>query len=124
MATAPVAPVEVPATRTTTGHASREAARDRTAGRVVKGPQRERHEPDYMLMAAAVALSAIGILMVYSSTGWEARVFGGSVFDAVSEQLAWGLLGGLVLIVLMRIDYRYWRTFSILGIVVSIVLLV
>ncbi len=117
-------PLEAPATRTTTGHASREAARDRTAGRVVKGPQRERHEPDYMLMAAAVALSALGILMVYSSTGWEARVEGGSVFDAVSEQLAWGLLGGLVLIFLMRIDYRYWRTFSILGIAISIVLLV
>ncbi|MEX1343258.1 MAG: putative lipid II flippase FtsW [Candidatus Limnocylindrales bacterium] len=118
-------PIEAPATRQTTGHASREAARDRTAGRVVKGPQRERHEPDYMLMAAAVALSAIGILMVYSSTGHDAATIrGGSIFDDVSEQLAWALLGGLVLIFLMRIDYRYWRTFSILGVAVSIVLLV
>ncbi len=123
--TAATAPIEEPKVRTTTGHASREAARDRTAGRVVKGPQRERHEPDYMLMAAAVALSALGILMVYSSTGHAAaRAENGSVFDAVSEQLAWGLLGGLVLILLMRIDYRYWRTFSILGVAVSIVLLV
>jgi cell division protein FtsW len=122
--TAATIPIEEPATRTTTGHASREAARDRTAGRVVKGPQRERHEPDYVLMAAAVALSALGVLMVYSSTGWEARRDGGSVFDPVSEQLVWGLLGGLVLILMTRIDYRYWRTFSILGIVVAIVLLV
>ena len=117
-------PIEAPEARTTTGHASREAARDRTAGRVVKGPQRERHEPDYVLMAVAVALSALGILMVYSSTGHASAVEGGTVFDAVSEQLAWGILGGLVLVFLMRIDYRYWRTFSILGIVISIVLLV
>ena len=122
--TAATQPIDEPTARVTAGHASREAARDRTAGRVVKGPQRERHEPDYMLMAAAVALSAIGVLMVYSSTGFASARAGGGVFDAASEQLAWGLLGGLVLILLMRIDYRYWRTFSILGVVVAIVLLV
>ena len=121
VATAPV-PLPEPATRTA-GQASREAARDRTAGRVVKGPQRERHEPDYVLMAVAAALSAIGILMVYSSGG-HAAALEGSVFDAVSEQLGWGLLGGLVLIFISRIDYRYWRSFSILGVAVAIVLLV
>jgi len=103
---------------------SRDAgAHDHAAGRVVNGPQRQRHEPDYLLLLAAVALSALGILMVYSSTGHEAAVRG-SVFDDVSEQLAWGLLGGLVLIFLMRIDYRYWRSFSILGLAVALVLLV
>jgi cell division protein FtsW len=90
---------------------------------VVNGPQRERHEPDYLLLVAAVALSALGILMVYSTTG-ERAALRGSVFDAIAEQLAWGLLGGLVLVLLMRIDYRYWRSFSILGIAVALVLLV
>jgi cell division protein FtsW len=107
----------------TTGHASREAARDRMAGRVVEGPQRERHEPDYVLLAVTVALSALGILMVYSSGGHRAALEG-SVFDAITEQLMWALLGGFVLIVVMRIDYRYWRSFSILGIALAIVLLV
>ena len=110
----------------TAGHLTRvEATRDRTAGRVVNGPQRERHEPDYVLMATALALSAIGILMVYSSQGTESALReGGTVFDAIAEQLMWGLLGGLVLLVVMRVDYRYWRSFSVLGIVVSLVLLV
>ena len=121
VATVPI-PRPEPTVRTA-GHASLEAARDRTAGRVVQGPQRDRHEPDYMLMAVAAALSAIGILMVYSSGGWEAALEG-SVFDAVSEQLGWGLLGGLVLIFVSRIDYRYWRSFSILGVAIAIVLLV
>jgi len=104
------------------GHASREAARDRVAGRVVQGPQRERHEPDYLLLLAAVALSALGILMVYSSQGVSAAR-GGSIFDAVTTQLGWGLLGGLVLVAVMRIDYRRWRVFSVLGVIVAVVLL-
>jgi cell division protein FtsW len=107
------------------GHATREAGRDRTAGRVVHGPERERHEPDYLLLVAAVALSAIGILMVYSSTGVESALdTGRSVFDAVTTQLMWGLLGALALGVTMRLDYRYWRAFSILGICVAVALLV
>jgi cell division protein FtsW len=105
------------------GHASRKAPRDATAGRVVQGPQRERHEPDYVLLAAAVALSALGILMVFSSTGHEAAFKQGNVFGAVTTQLGWGMLGGLVLLALMRIDYRYWRSFSILGMIVALVLL-
>ena len=116
-----------PATRSgnTSREASRHANRDRAAGRVVQGPQRERHEPDYLLMVAAVALTAIGILMVYSSGGYEAvAIDGGTVFDAIADQLGWALFGGLVLVAAMRIDYRYWRSFSILGIVVALVLLV
>jgi cell division protein FtsW len=89
---------------------------------VVQGPQRERHEPDYLLLLAAVALSAIGILMVYSSRGVIAAT-NGSVFDAVTTQLGWGIVGAVVLIVAMRVDYRYWRTFSVLGMVVAVVLL-
>jgi cell division protein FtsW len=105
------------------GHASREAARDRVPGRVIPGLQRERHDPDYLLLVAAVALSAIGILMVYSSRGVDAAR-DGSIFDAVTTQLGWGLLGGLVLVLAMRIDYRLWRHFSVLGLGVAIGLLV
>lgn len=110
------------ATRTA-GHATREAARDRVPGRVVEGPQRERHEPDYVLMATAIALAAIGILMVYSAAGVRAATEG-SIFDGVTTQLWWGLLGGLVLVLMMRVDYRYWRAFSVLGLAIALALLV
>lgn len=95
---------------------------DPAVGRVVQGPQRERHEPDYVLLAVAVALAALGILMVYSSGGHRAAL-DGNVFDAIAEQLGWGLLGALVMVVMMRIDFRYWRTFSVLGMAVAVVLL-
>ncbi|MFV2062210.1 MAG: putative lipid II flippase FtsW [Chloroflexota bacterium] len=105
------------------GHASREAGRDRKAGVVVHGPQRERHEPDYLLLVAAMSLSAIGLLMVYSSGGVSAAAKG-SVFDAVTTQLMWGLAGAVALIIAMRVDYRYWRLFSVLGLVVAVGLLI
>jgi cell division protein FtsW len=73
-------------------------------------------------MATAVALSAIGILMVYSASGVE-QAQDGRVFDAVTTQLGWGLLGGLVLLLVMRLDYRYWRSFSVLGLGLAIALL-
>jgi len=92
-------------------------------GRVVQGPQRERHEPDYLLLLAAVALSAMGILMVYSSSG-VAAARGGSIFDAVTTQLTWALVGGIALVVTMRADYRYWRLFSVLGFAIAVGLLV
>ena len=105
------------------GHASRDVARDRVPGRVVQGPQRERHEPDYLLLLAAVALSAMGILMVYSSSG-VAAARGGSIFDAVTTQLTWAIVGGVALVVVMRADYRYWRLFSVLGFAIAVGLLV
>jgi cell division protein FtsW len=110
------------------GHASREVARDRVPGRVVQGPQRERHEPDYLLLVATAALTAMGILMVYSSQGvTTAKADGdwsGSVFTAVATQLSWAIVGVVVLLVAMRIDYRYWRAFSVLGIAIAVAFLV
>ena len=34
--------------------------------------QRERHQPDYAILIAVVALTAIGVLMVYSSSAIKA----------------------------------------------------
>ena len=62
-------------------------------GRVVQGPQRERHEPDYLVLLAAVALSAIGILMVYSSTRRWTRPAMAASSTAVTTQLTWALVG-------------------------------
>ena len=110
-------------TRRASGHASRAAGRDRIPGRVVQGPRREVHEPDYLVLLAAVALSAVGILMVYSSMGVE-MARDGSVFAAVTTQLTWAVVGGIVLLVAMRIDYRHWRAFSVLGLALAMGLLV
>jgi cell division protein FtsW len=103
--------------------ASRRSDHDPVAGRVVQGPQRQRHEPDYLLLIAGIGLAAIGILMVYSSGGVEAAV-SGSVFDAITTQLVWALIGVAALIFCMRLDYRLLRLFSVLGFAVTLGFLV
>ena len=95
------------------------------AVQTLRGPQRERHEPDYLLLLSVVALASIGILMVYSSSGISSLL--GSTRDAfavVGPQALWAVLGAIVMIVFMRIDYRYLRLVSVPAYLCALVLLV
>jgi cell division protein FtsW len=94
-------------------------------GRVVRGPQRERHEPDYLILVSIVALAAVGILMIYSSSGLRSALRAdGDLWGAIAPQLAWSILGLVVLLVLTRVDYRYLRLASVPAYLVAIALLV
>ena len=53
----------------------RAPAKDRTRANTLK---RERHEPEYGILVATVALAAIGILMVYSSSAIKAYLSKGT----------------------------------------------
>ena len=90
----------------------------------VRGPQRERHEADYLLLLGVVALVAIGILMVYSSSGVAGLLENQNAFSEVGPQALWAVLGAVVMVVVMRMDYRYLRHVSVPALVVSLVLLV
>lgn len=95
------------------------------AVQTLRGPQRERHEPDYLLLLSVVALASIGILMVYSSSGISSLL--GSTrdpFAVVGPQALWAVLGAIVMIVFMRIDYRYLRLVSVPAYLCALVLLV
>jgi cell division protein FtsW len=86
---------------------------------------RERHQPDYLLLVAVVALSAIGILMVYSSSGVRAYVEqDGDSLAVVGPQLLWACLGIVAMVVAMRVDYRWWRYVSLPLYIAALVLLV
>jgi len=82
------------------------------AAPVLRGPQRERHEPDWVLLLAVVALAALGILMVYSSTG-ALGLLDQNQFETVGPQALWGVLGVVAMLAVMRIDYRYLRLISV-----------
>ena len=90
----------------------------------VRGPQRERHEPDYFLLFGVVALVAIGILMVYSSSGVAGLLNKQNAFAEVGPQAMWAVLGAVVMVVAMRMDYRYLRHISIPAFGISLILLV
>lgn len=92
--------------------------------RGARGPQRERHEPDYLLLLSVVTLAALGLLMVYSSSGVDGLINSGDAFTLVGPQAMWGVLGVLAMLAVMRMDYRYLRLVSVAGFVIAIALLI
>jgi cell division protein FtsW len=72
-----------------------------------------------------VALTAVGILMVYSSSALKGYLSqDADTFATVGPQIQWAILGLVAMAVLMRVDYRYLRLVSVPLYVVAIVLLV
>ncbi len=69
--------------------------RSRPSGRpsVPSVLRRETHAPDYVVLVAVVALTAIGVLMVYSSSAMEAYAGSANSFAVVGPQVVWGALG-------------------------------
>jgi len=75
--------------------------------------RRERHEPEYGLLVAVVALAAIGILMVYSSSAMKSLLQRDDTFAIVGPQIQWAALGVVAMVAMMRVDYRYLRLASV-----------
>ena len=104
---------------------SRRSANRSPAKDLTQALQRERHAPDYTILVVVVALAAIGILMVYSSSAMRGYLSAeADTFQTVGPQIQWALLGLLAMVAMMRVDYRYLRLVSIPGYVVALGLLV
>ena len=101
--------------------ANRQPALTRTTGSVV---QRERHQADYVILVVVVALTAIGILMVYSSSAIRGYLSNEDTFATVGPQIQWAVLGILAMVVMMKVDYRYLRLVSVPFYIVAVALLI
>ena len=86
--------------------------------------RRERHQPDWSILIAVVALAAIGILMVYSSSAMRAYVQQDDTLAIVGPQILWAALGVLAMLVIMRVDYRLLRLASLPAYAAAVVMLV
>ena len=86
--------------------------------------QRERHQPDWMILVVVVALAAVGILMVYSSSAMRGYLADADTFATVGPQIQWAFLGLLAMVGMMRVDYRYLRLVAVPFLLVAIALLV
>jgi cell division protein FtsW len=94
-----------------------------SAVKAFRGPQRARHEPDYVLLLSIVGLASVGLLMVYSSSGINSLLQHDDPFAIVGPQAFWAAAGALVMVIFMRLDYRYLRLISIPAFLCSLVLL-
>jgi cell division protein FtsW len=103
----------------------RDAAHGRTPARQkATALVRERHQADYAILVIVVALTAIGILVVYSSSAIRAYIATDDTLTVVGPQIAWAGLGLIAMIAMMRVDYRYLRFVSVPVFAFGIVLLV
>jgi cell division protein FtsW len=87
--------------------------------------RRESHSADHVILVVVVALTAIGILMVYSSSALKGYMSqDADTFATVGPQIQWAILGIVAMALMMRLDYRYLRLASVPFYIVAVVLLV
>ena len=89
------------------------AARRTPARQQSTALNRERHQADWAILVIVVALTAVGILMVYSSSAMKAYLASDDTLAVVGPQIMWAGLGIVALIGTMRLDYRYLRFVSV-----------
>ncbi len=79
---------------------------------------------DSWLLILVLALLCIGLVMVYSSSSFVAAHTYADASYFFQRQIFAVILGLIVMFVAMNIDYRQWRRFSLIGMVVVLPLLV
>ena len=122
---APPAPASRPASRP----GPRLPAAVRTEAAPVAPPAGaiRRHGPDTVIVLAVLALTALGLLVVYSSSAMDGYLGGASfedTFRTLGPQLQWAAVGLVGMLVAMKVDFRWLRLASLPLLVVAGILLV
>ena len=65
--------------------------------------------PDKWLFAATVGLALFGVVMVYSASAVMAQRENGNQFHYVVKQGIWTIIGFVVMLATMQVDYKYLR---------------
>jgi cell division protein FtsW len=84
------------------------------------------HKPDYVLLATVGALAALGLVMIYSASFVEGyRLYENQHYYLLRQSIG-TVIGVIGLLIVQRIDYRVWRTYSvhIMGCVLLLLFLV
>ncbi|GAC1390952.1 MAG: hypothetical protein NVS4B11_18370 [Ktedonobacteraceae bacterium] len=79
---------------------------------------------DSWLLIIVLALICVGLVMVYSASAFIGARYNGDASYFFQKQFIWALLGVVVLFVTMRIDYRFWRRVSLIGMIITFPMLI
>ncbi len=84
-----------------------------------------RHGPDSVIILAILALTALGLLVVYSSSAMDGYLSRSQdTFATLGPQLQWAAVGLVGMLLVMRVDYRWLRIASVPLLLVAGILLV
>jgi len=79
---------------------------------------------DSWLLIIVLALLCIGLVMIYSASSFVAARTYGDASYFFQRQFLWVVMGVIVMLVTMHVDYRQWRRFSLVGMLVILPMLV
>jgi len=79
---------------------------------------------DFTLCIVIILLLALGIIMLLSASSPSAFAETGDSYAYVRRQIAFAVVGVILMIILSKIDYRFYKKFYKIAYVISIILLV
>ena len=88
-----------------------------------RGQQNHENYMDYSLLFIVLFLLGFGLIMVYSTSSYEANLDYGDSAYYLKKQLFASILGLVAMIVVSNIPYHFWERFAVLGYIVSAVLI-
>ena len=85
--------------------------------------KKERHNFDYVLLTVVMFLVGFGLLMIYSTSSYEAGIDYGDSAYFLKKQMSSTLLGFVALAATSKIDYQWWKKWDALAFIGSAVLI-
>lgn len=89
------------------------------ASGVRKKKKKLRRYYDYSLLFTIIFLTVFGLVMIYSSSCYNAQVNGLKPSYYMTRQAAIGLVGFVAMLIISKIDYHFFAKFTIPAVVVS-----
>ncbi|MDP4088074.1 MAG: stage V sporulation protein E [Bacillota bacterium] len=80
-------------------------------------------EADFIMFSTIMLLLSIGIIMIYSASAWTSGIKYGDDMYFLKRQLMWAVIGIIVMIVLMGIDYHKLKRITGIAMIATIPLL-
>ncbi len=83
-----------------------------------------RRFPDFWILSATLLILMIGVIMVYSASAVLAFHDFGDSYYYLKRQLIFAVLGIAAMLILMNVDYHYWKRYAKLGLILGFALLI
>lgn len=94
------------------------------SGKQTTGKKRkERHNFDYVLLTVVLFLVGFGLLMIYSTSSYEAGIDYGDSAYFLKKQAGSTLLGFVAMFFISRIPYQFWKRWDAVAIIGSAILI-
>lgn len=86
--------------------------------------KKKRRYYDYSLLFTIIFLTVFGLVMIYSSSSYNAQIHGQEASYYMRRQGAIALVGFVIMIVISKLNYHFFAKFTILSVIISYVCMV